>query len=86
MEVIYAGIVSAVALLFIFHKIGIKRICGYDVFIDVGATVLLAYIYSGTYSGMLAAVIGGAIISVYLWWAGAYFGQERLTMEGWKRV
>ena len=77
-EFIWAGIVSAIAILFLLLKLDIQKVCGYDVFVDIFATGLLMLIFSGTYSGMMAAIIGGAIISVTLWLTKTTIGFKRL--------
>lgn len=66
MEMLLAGIISASAMIFLLLKLDLKKICGYDFYVDIAFTFLLAYLLSGTYSGMMAALVGGAILSVFL--------------------
>lgn len=63
---ILAGIISAVGLLFLIFKFGIRRVISYDIQIDIAVTGLLMYALAGTYSGMMAALFGGLIVSVVL--------------------
>ena len=61
-----AGITAAAGLLFLILKLGPKRVISYDIPIDIAITSFLMYILAGTYSGMMAALIGGLIVSVVL--------------------
>jgi|TARA_B110000091_G_C13731081_1_gene439084 membrane protein CcdC involved in cytochrome C biogenesis len=63
---ITAGLLSALGLLFLIFKFGIRRVIAYDIPIDIVVTGLLMYLFAGTYSGMLAAMIAGLIVSVTL--------------------
>ena len=63
---IIAGLLSALGLLFLIFKFGVRRIISYDIPIDIAITSFLVYAFAGTFSGMLAAMIGGLIVSVAL--------------------
>jgi len=63
---IIAGLLSAAGLLFLIFKFGIRRIVAYDIPIDIAITGLLMYAFAGTYSGMIAAMIGGLVVSIAL--------------------
>jgi len=63
---IFAGMLSALGLLFLIFKFGIRRVIAYDIPIDVTVTGLLMFLFAGTYSGMIAAMVGGLIVSVTL--------------------
>ena len=63
---IIAGFLSAVGLLFLIFKFGVRRIIAYDIPIDIAVTALLMYLFAGTYSGMIAAMVGGLIVSITL--------------------
>lgn len=63
---ILAGFLSALGLLFLIFKFGVRRIITYDIPIDIAVTGFLMYVFAGTYSGMLAAMIGGLIVSITL--------------------
>jgi hypothetical protein len=55
---IIAGLLSAMGLLVLLFKFGIRRILAYDIAIDIAATGLLMYLF--------AAMVGGLVISVTL--------------------
>lgn len=63
---IFAGLLSALGLLFLIFKFGVRRIIAYDIPIDIAVTAFLIYAFAGTYSGMIAAMFGGLIVSVTL--------------------
>jgi presenilin-like A22 family membrane protease len=64
---IFAGLLSAAGLLFLIFKFGVRRIISYDIPIDIAVTSFLIYAFAGTYSGMLAAMVGGLVVSVTLY-------------------
>ena len=64
---IIAGVFSALAILFLLAKFDIKKVLWLDIPIDIASTMLLVVMFAGTFAGMMAAVIGGCIISVTLY-------------------
>ena len=80
MEMVLAGTVSALAMIFLILKLDLKKVCGYDFFVDIGFTFLLAYMFSGTYSGMMAAIIGGTIVSIFLFFVKKVNGYSKLAI------
>ena len=80
-DLISAGIIAAIAMIFLFFKLDIRKVLGYDAFIDIAFTTLLAYLFAGTFSGMVAALIGGALLSVFLLIAKKVLGYKRLVFE-----
>lgn len=79
--VVMAGIAAAINLIFIKFKVEKKRYG--DAALDTGAFVVLAYLFSGTMSGMAIAMIASAIISVYLWFVPPKFGTDKFNKH-WK--
>lgn len=63
---ITAGILSALGLLFLIFKFGIRKVITYDIPIDIAVTGFLMYALAGTYAGMMAAIVGGLIVSIVL--------------------
>lgn len=78
-----AGMLSAVAFYIVFWKLGIERVCGYDVYVDVTATIVLMLMFAGTYTGMIAAVIAGLLLSVALSITKKMRGYEKLERTGY---
>ena len=77
---IIAGLLSALGLLFLIFKFGIRRIVTYDIPIDILVTGFLMYAFAGTYSGMFAAMVGGLIVSVTLFVMKRTMNREELTI------
>lgn len=63
---IIAGVFSALAILFLLAKFDMKKVLWLDIPIDIASTILLVVMFAGTFAGMMAAVIGGCIISITL--------------------
>ena len=80
---IIAGIVSALAILFVLLKLDFKKVLYFDVFVDIVASAFLMLIFAGTFAGMMAAVVGGAIISITLYFAKKVFGYKKLVKQKW---
>lgn len=64
MEFIIIGIVSAINLIVIVHKFKKGRI--EDGIFDSLLFALMAFMFSGSYGGMVVAMISSLIISIYL--------------------
>jgi hypothetical protein len=76
-----AGLLSALGLLFLIFKFGIRRVVSYDIPIDVAVTGFLMWAFAGTYSGMMAAMIGGLVVSVVLYVLKRTIVREVLVFE-----
>ena len=61
---ILAGLLSALGLLFLIFKFGVRRVIAYDIPIDIAVTGFLIWAFSGTYSGMFAAMIGVVYVGI----------------------
>ena len=81
MEMVYAGIIAALAMILLLLKLDMQKVYGYSFLIDVGFTGLLAWMLAGTYSGMMAALVGGAIVSIYLYFYKRVNGYKKLKFE-----
>ena len=79
-----AGIASATAILFLLFKFNIKKVLAFDIAVDIGSSALLVVLFAGTFAGMMAAVIGGAIISVVLYAIKRLKGYEKPIRKGFK--
>ena len=55
---------------------------GYDAYIDITVTLLLMAIFEGTFSGMIAAVVGGLVFSLLLAVTRYFTGALRLVWDG----
>ena len=65
MESFIIAIISALNLIVILHKFKRGRV--EDGIFDSTLFVLLAVLFSGTYAGMVVAMVSSLIVSIYLW-------------------
>ena len=77
---IFAGLLSALGLLFLIFKFGVRRIIAYDIPIDITITAFLMYAFAGTYSGTIAAMVGGLIVSITLYVMKRTMRREELKL------
>lgn len=81
---IFAGICSACGILFLLAKLNIKRVLAFDVLVDIGASVMLMVMFFGTFAGMMAAIVGGSIISIVLFTMKKVFGYQKPIFKKYK--
>lgn len=72
-----AGVFSALAILFLLAKFDFKKVLWLDIPIDIASTTLLIVMFAGTFAGMMAAVIGGCIISLTLYVCKKVIGYKK---------
>jgi len=63
------GLLTMVALLILIMKLRhdtVKKLLGFDIILDIAATVLFVALFAGTYAGMMAAIIAGLGFSITL--------------------
>lgn len=75
-----AALGTAVCILLVAFRFGIRRIAGYATAFDVSITALLMYMFTGTYAGMMTGILAGGIISVFLNFTRRTLGVERLKL------
>lgn len=74
------GFIAALGLLFLLFKLGWRRVVAYDIYVDVAVTVALMAMFAGTYSGMMAAMFGGLLVSVILFVLKQTVEYEKLVL------
>lgn len=82
---IIAGLLSAAGLLFLIFKFGIRRAIAFDIPIDIGATGLLMFLFAGTFGGMMAAMVGGLVVSIVLFVMKRTMTREVLSLVKTKK-
>jgi nicotinamide riboside transporter PnuC len=84
------GLIASLAILFLLFKLPIRKLLWQDALIDVLATIALMVMFAGTFSGMMAAVVGGCIISITLFAAKRVIGYDKPVRRGfrfhWQRI
>lgn len=80
-----SGVITAVGVWMILMRFDRQKIAGLRTPIDIVFTGLMILTFFGTFSGMVAAAVGGVTLSLLLNATRAFNGAKRLTMKGWKR-
>lgn len=75
---IAAGLISAAGLLFLLFKFGVRRVIAYDIPLDILTTSLLMFMFAGTFGGMMAAMVGGLVVSITLFVMKSTMTREQL--------
>jgi len=75
-----AGLLTAIGIIWILCRMNLKRVAGYALFWDVTLTSLLAFIFIGTYAGMVTGIMAGVIVSIFLTGVRKTIGAERMTL------
>lgn len=82
---ILAGILGAAGMLALAYKIGIRKVINYDIFFDIVITSILMYSLAGTYAGMMAALVGGLMVTIVLYGLKQTMDREKLTFTTMKK-
>lgn len=80
---LFAGGLCGLAIMLHILKMGMKRIAGYDIYLDLALSFLLMILFHGTQGGMMVALVGGLVISVWLRLMRWVNGYQKL---GWYKV
>jgi len=80
-----AGIIAAAGMLFLLFKFGVRKVINYDIFFDVLITFFLMIVLAGTFSGMIAALFGGLLVSVVLFIMKRTMRHEKLSLVKTKK-
>lgn len=72
--------VLAFAVLFLKMKRDtLRKLLGFDLYVDILVGIVLMYIFAGTYSGMMVAMVAGLGFSGFLWLLKKCIGYKRLV-------
>jgi hypothetical protein len=77
MTIIIGTLGFVIAFWLLTMKIGVLRVLGYELWIDIVISIAIIVVLTGTTSGSIIALLGGAIVSLSLSIAKAAFGFER---------
>jgi len=65
-EFVLAGFFTALGILIILYKLGIRRVLYWELVIDATLTIGIPFLFAGTYSGMMTAIFAGIFVSIAL--------------------
>jgi hypothetical protein len=86
-EILLIGVLAAIAKFVTLMKIGqLRRLLALDALLDLLASMLFAFLFFGTLTGMSIAAIAGLTFSLIVWVYKGYTGYERLRLRNWRLV
>lgn len=77
---IEAGLITALGVIWILSRMNLKRVAGYALFWDVAISGLLAFLFIGTYAGMMTGILAGVVVSLFLTMVKKTAGAERIRL------
>lgn len=81
MTIIVGTFGFVVAFWLLTAKIGILRVLGYELWIDIMISLAIIVVLTGTTSGSIIALLGGALVSLTLSIAKKLLGYERYSFK-----
>lgn len=79
-----AAMAAAGAIIFLLLKMDIRKVLAFDLGVDILCTIALIVMFSGTFAGMMAAVLAGCIISAFLYILKRTGGYKKPVRQGMK--
>ena len=81
------GGMMVIGVLIMMGRLNLRRFLGYPNLVDISFTLLMLWVFAGTFSGMVAGGFASLFMSVVLWVLRGTIGAERLAVrKGVKRV
>lgn len=77
---IVSGFMIVLTMLIMMARSNIRRWLGYANFVDIGFTVIMMYLFHGTFAGIVSASFAGVFMGAMLWVLKGTLGYERLTL------
>lgn len=75
---IFAGLITVAAFMFLLMKLDIYKVLWFDIFLDILGSIALIFMFAGTFTGMFSAIVAGALFSVILYILKHTIGYKRL--------
>jgi len=76
-----AALLTGIGVCWILSRMNLRRVAGYALFWDVTTMAVLAFLFIGTYAGMVTGMAAGVLVSLFLTVVKKSAGAERLTLE-----
>ena len=83
MLLITPGLLTALGIFILIMKLKhdtLRKLLGFDIFLDTFVTIILMVAFAGTFSGMMAAIVGGIGFSLALGATKKIYGYKKLTV------
>ena len=78
---ILVGAMTVIGVLLMLARLNIKRFLGYPNTVDILFTLLMLWMFAGTFSGMVAAGFASLFMSIILWVLRSTLGAERMAIR-----
>lgn len=78
------GMMTALSIYIFLCFLNIRKVVGYHLLFDASFSIALVFAYSGTFSGMATAFMGGLFFSFLLYFTRLWLGYAKLTTKGWR--
>lgn len=84
MELLIFGLIAlmtVIGLLIMMARLHLRRFLGYPNAVDIGATIVFAMLFHGTFAGMVVVGFASLMLSLSLWALRSSIGAERLAVR-----
>ena len=75
-----SAVLTGIGIIWILSRMNLRRIAGYALFWDVAISAGLAFVFVGTYAGMVTGVAAGVLVSLFLSVVKKVAGAERVKL------
>jgi hypothetical protein len=75
-----AGFLTAIGIIWLMCRFDLRKIAGYAAQVDITISAGLAFIFVGTYAGMVTGILAGVFVSLFLTIIRRAAGYKRLQM------
>lgn len=77
------GLLTAFAFIVLLFKLKgdtVRKLLGFDIYLDILATLIMMKLFAGTFGGMMAAIVGGLVFSIALIFFKKLLGYKKLSV------
>ena len=75
------ALMTVIGLLIMMARLHLRRFLGYPNAVDIGATIVFAMLFHGTFAGMVVVGFASLLLSLSLWALRSTVGAERLAVK-----
>ena len=77
-DIIIHSLLLTFAVWLIFMKLDIRKVIGYDVWVDISFSLILAFYLKGSYEGAMVAIVSGLTLGILLYLTKKVIGAKKL--------